>query len=104
MPIVKFLLCFTFVKLLLADCGIIYCWTSGYTLPVASLALGGASCRLLGDAHTSTSDDSSLFSSLMRSRSSVHLYESRVAHFSDAPTALCNSVSGKEHLCESDHV
>ena len=38
--------------------------------------------------------DTSLFSGLASSHSSLHQCESSVAHYSDVPTALCNSVSG----------
>ena len=45
----------------------------------------------------SAEHDSSLFSGLASSRSSVHLQESGIVHNSGALTGLCSSVSGKEH-------
>jgi len=39
--------------------------------------------------------DSSLFSGLTSSRSALHLRESGIAPYSDAPTALCDSTSGE---------
>ena len=66
--------------------------------PLMSLLLDSSQCRRLVSSHplwivcTSTTHHSSLFLPALR--------VSRVAHYSDTPNALCDSVSGREHYCE----
>ena len=79
--------------------------------PCVSLALDSYQCRSLASCHLPCSicvtmtHGSSLFSSLASSRSSLYLPESGIAHFHDAPIALCDSISVWRTLaCDQHHV